>query len=95
MVEKVVLPLEYPSATSTIPSNTPIVSPASEMSSEEELAHETICSYLIGPQVGNRSLFQKNVTITLDELRNARQSYLAKGCLFPYFEHYVVSQWLR
>lgn len=43
--------------------------------SEQDLTHQAISAYFIGPKAENLNLFQENIKTILDELKDARLKY--------------------
>lgn len=41
----------------------------------EDVSHQIISSYFIGPQAENLPYFKENIDIILEELKDARQNY--------------------
>ncbi len=52
----------------------------------EDISHQYISSYFIGPQAENLSYFEQNIHTILDELRKARTNYFQEdGVGVPFF----------
>lgn len=45
------------------------------MASTEDITHQAISSYFIGPRAENLDEFRNNISIILDEIQRAREEY--------------------
>lgn len=45
------------------------------MASTEDITHQAISSYFIGPRAENLDEFRNNISVILDEIQRAREKY--------------------
>lgn len=71
------LPIQKLTSPSSVPGKRTI------MASTEDITHQAISSYFIGPRAENLDEFRNNISVILDEIQRAREKYFKEDVVRP------------